>query len=66
RAAPRLASRKLEPIAGSVPRLDALPPGCAFEPRCPLRSDECSAAVPSLRPVADTSDHRARCILVPE
>ncbi|MGH9793908.1 MAG: ABC transporter ATP-binding protein, partial [Candidatus Acidiferrales bacterium] len=35
RAAPRLASRTLEPIAGTVPRLDALPPGCAFEPRCP-------------------------------
>ncbi len=74
RAAPRLASRKLEPIAGAVPRLDALPPGCAFEPRCPQRRDECSAAVPSLRPLADSVDHsfdhslphRARCILVPE
>ncbi len=70
RAAPRLASRKLEPIAGTVPRLDALPPGCAFEPRCPLRRDECSAAAPSLRPLADSVDHslqhRARCILVPE
>ncbi len=62
RASPRLQRAQLAPIAGAVPRLDALPPGCAFEPRCPYRREECSAAVPELRIAA--AGHRARCILV--
>jgi len=40
----------------------ALPPGCAFEPRCELRREECTAAVPALR-VIDPA-HAARYILV--
>ena len=40
----------------------ALPPGCAFEPRCELRRDECALAVPAFRIIG--SDHAARCILV--
>ena len=64
RASPRLRRHKLEPIPGAVPRLDALPPGCAFEPRCPYRREECSLAVPELR-IAGPG-HRARCILVQE
>jgi peptide/nickel transport system ATP-binding protein/oligopeptide transport system ATP-binding protein len=65
RAAPQLQRKKLEPIPGAVPRLDALPPGCAFEPRCPLRRAECHAAVPDLRIVRESAEgHRARCILV--
>ena len=64
RAAPRLASRKLEPIPGSVPQLQVLPPGCAFEPRCAVRRDECRVAVPEMRPA--TPGHAARCILVEE
>ena len=62
RASPQLVRHKLEPIAGTVPPLTALPPGCAFEPRCPLRVPECSAAMPSLREAGP--EHRARCILV--
>jgi oligopeptide/dipeptide ABC transporter ATP-binding protein len=64
RAAPRLSSRTLEPIPGAVPQLHALPPGCAFEPRCPVRLDGCLRAVPEMRP-AD-AEHRARCILITE
>ena len=64
RASPQLRRRKLEPIAGTVPALDALPPGCAFEPRCAYRREECAAAVPGLR--AAGPQHRARCILVSE
>ncbi len=63
RAAPRLERGKLVPIHGSVPALDALPPGCAFAPRCARHVSECDTAVPALR--AATPDHRARCILVP-
>jgi oligopeptide/dipeptide ABC transporter ATP-binding protein len=62
RASPQLRRQKLEPIPGMVPRLDALPPGCAFEPRCPVRRAECSAAVPE--PRAAGPGHHARCILV--
>jgi peptide/nickel transport system ATP-binding protein len=62
RASPQLVRHKLEPIPGTVPSLTALPPGCAFEPRCPLRIAECAAAMPALR--AAGPEHRARCILV--
>jgi peptide/nickel transport system ATP-binding protein len=64
RASPQLVRHKLEPIAGSVPSLTALPPGCAFEPRCPVRVAECAAAMPELRSAG--SEHRARCVLVGE
>jgi peptide/nickel transport system ATP-binding protein/oligopeptide transport system ATP-binding protein len=38
--------RRLRAIEGSVPLLDALPPGCAFHPRCPDRFDPCTSAPP--------------------
>ena len=63
RAAPRLKRGKFVPIPGSVPPLDALPPGCAFAPRCGYRRPECDAAVPELR--LASPEHFARCILVP-
>ncbi|MBZ5644371.1 MAG: ABC transporter ATP-binding protein [Acidobacteriia bacterium] len=62
RASPQLVRHKLEPIPGAVPSLTALPPGCAFEPRCPLRVPECAAAMPDLREAGP--GHTARCILV--
>jgi oligopeptide/dipeptide ABC transporter ATP-binding protein len=62
RASPQLVRHKLEPIPGTVPSLTALPPGCAFEPRCPLRIAECTVAMPELRIAGP--DHSARCILV--
>jgi oligopeptide/dipeptide ABC transporter ATP-binding protein len=62
RAAPRLERGTLTPIRGTVPSLQALPPGCSFGPRCDLHVSECDAAVPELRSV--TQDHQARCILV--
>jgi oligopeptide/dipeptide ABC transporter ATP-binding protein len=62
RASPQLVRHKLEPIPGNVPSLTALPPGCAFEPRCALRQTECTIAMPELRVAGP--QHRARCILV--
>lgn len=59
---PTLERGKLTPIPGTVPQLTALPPGCAFEPRCAMRVEECSRAVPQLRPASP--EHAARCILV--
>jgi oligopeptide/dipeptide ABC transporter ATP-binding protein len=61
-ASPRLERGKLTPIPGTVPQLTALPPGCAFEPRCGFRREECSAAVPPARPASE--EHSARCVLV--
>jgi oligopeptide/dipeptide ABC transporter ATP-binding protein len=62
RASPLLGRRGVVAIPGTVPPLDALPPGCAFEPRCALRQEQCSAAVPDWRDAGP--GHRARCILV--
>ena len=62
RAAPRLERGKLTPIPGTVPSLNALPPGCAFAPRCEFRRPECDERVPDLRRV--NSAHTARCVLV--
>jgi oligopeptide/dipeptide ABC transporter ATP-binding protein len=61
-ASPSLEKRKLTPIPGTVPQLTALPPGCAFEPRCGLRREDCRVAVPELRNASD--GHAARCVLV--
>lgn len=55
-------SRPLETIAGTVPALQALPPGCAFEPRCGFRLEECSRALPPL--VEVSAGHWARCPVV--
>jgi oligopeptide/dipeptide ABC transporter ATP-binding protein len=63
-ASPTLERGKLEPIPGTVPQLTALPPGCAFEPRCVWRRQDCVAAVPQLRPVDGADEHDARCVLV--
>src|SRR5438105_5270397 len=62
KASPTRKRGALTPIPGTAPQLAALPPGCAFEPRCELRREECTAAVPALR-VIDPA-HAARCILV--
>ena len=53
--------RKLAALAGSVPSAVTPLPGCAFEPRCPLATDECTTTPPS--PVAVTVDRTSACIL---
>ena len=49
----------LQTIEGSVPPIQALPPGCTFEPRCSLRIPRCAEALPPLVEVAP--GHLARC-----
>jgi len=44
----------LPQIEGSMPRLDAIPPGCAFNPRCPRAFDRCRAERPGLMPANRT------------
>lgn len=60
---PRLGAprgERLVPIAGAPPSLVAMPPGCPFEPRCPLAVAECLAAEPALLAVGP--GHSAACI----
>jgi peptide/nickel transport system permease protein len=54
----------LQPIAGQPPRLDELPSGCHFAPRCRYAQPRCGVGEIGLRPFA--SGHRVRCIRVEE
>lgn len=51
---------RLAQIEGSMPRLDRLPEGCAFNPRCPQRFEPCSTKRPGLVDVGTT---QAACFL---
>jgi peptide/nickel transport system ATP-binding protein len=44
------ARRRMTGIPGFPPDLRAVPPGCAFHPRCPLAFEQCSTVVPTLEP----------------
>jgi len=41
-------TERLPQIEGSMPRLDAIPPGCPFNPRCPRVFDRCRVERPDL------------------
>jgi oligopeptide transport system ATP-binding protein len=41
---------RLSPIVGSPPSLAAIPPGCAFHPRCPRAQDVCRRERPRAAP----------------
>jgi oligopeptide/dipeptide ABC transporter ATP-binding protein len=41
----------LRPIGGTLPDPLHLPTGCAFHPRCPLATQECSQSEPPLVPL---------------
>ncbi len=45
-------------IPGSPPDLRAIPPGCAFHPRCPMATGWCSEANPSLQSSADETPNQ--------
>ena len=47
-------------IDGAMPRLNAIPQGCAFNPRCPKAFDRCRQERPDLMPAGAT---RAACWL---
>jgi peptide/nickel transport system ATP-binding protein len=50
---PRLGEtgERLTQIEGAMPRLASIPPGCAFNPRCPRVFDRCRTERPELRAV---------------
>jgi len=51
---------RLHQIDGAMPRLNAIPPGCAYNPRCPRAFDRCTAQRPDLMNAGAT---RAACWL---
>jgi peptide/nickel transport system ATP-binding protein len=52
---------RLAQIDGAMPRLNAIPKGCAFNPRCPKVFDRCKVERPELM---DAGATRAACWLV--
>lgn len=52
-------SGELYSIPGSVPSVENFEPGCRFAPRCSLRRDHCSHAVPPLADIA--TGHAVAC-----
>ncbi|MER7666125.1 MULTISPECIES: ABC transporter ATP-binding protein [unclassified Streptomyces] len=51
--------RELYAIKGLPPNLTAIPPGCAFNPRCPMARDICRRDVPPLYEVSP--ERRSAC-----
>ncbi|HEY1229751.1 MAG TPA: oligopeptide/dipeptide ABC transporter ATP-binding protein, partial [Ramlibacter sp.] len=51
---------RLNQIDGAMPRLNAIPPGCAYNPRCPRAFDRCVRERPELLHAGAT---RAACWL---
>lgn len=49
----------IQAIPGHPPPLNALPPGCRFEPRCARRSPRCAQSAPPLENY--NSSHQAAC-----
>ena len=54
------ARAKLAQIEGAMPRLNAIPSGCAFHPRCPRQFPRCTHQRPDLMPAGSS---RAACWL---
>ena len=64
-AVPTLKTERNHPlrtIEGTVPALQAMPPGCAFEPRCSEKVAECAHSLPKLAEISP--GHWARCPVV--
>jgi peptide/nickel transport system permease protein len=56
--------RAIRPIPGLPPPTNALPPGCAFAPRCDIATAACRAG--EIVPVVVGEDHWARCVRIGE
>jgi peptide/nickel transport system ATP-binding protein len=52
-------------LQGEAPNPVDIPPGCRFQPRCPVAVDRCRGEDPVLRhPAATTPGHEAACLLI--
>jgi oligopeptide/dipeptide ABC transporter ATP-binding protein len=52
---------RLDPIPGSPPDLAVAPIACPFAPRCTYATDECTSALPPLKPTPISADHSYAC-----
>jgi oligopeptide/dipeptide ABC transporter ATP-binding protein len=62
KAVPTLRTQRDQPlrtIEGTVPSVQSMPAGCAFEPRCDIRVESCARVVPPL--IEFAPGHWARC-----
>lgn len=62
---PKKRGERLMPIPGQVPKMDELPAGCKFSPRCRYVIEGCLLSEPDLIPVP-SSEHFSRCIRASE
>jgi oligopeptide/dipeptide ABC transporter ATP-binding protein len=52
-------------LQGETPNPVDIPPGCRFQPRCPVAAERCTSEDPVLRhPAAAVPGHEAACLLV--
>ena len=51
--------QELIPVEGIVPAPDNRPPGCCFQPRCKMRTDECLKSQPGLKLIGNK--HKVAC-----
>lgn len=58
---PKKKGERLIPIPGQVPKMDSLPEGCKFSPRCRYAIKECLLKEPDLIPIPSL-EHLSRCI----
>ena len=68
-AVPRLDAADKEALAtleGNPPSVVHLPPGCPFEPRCPMSTDACRTDEPPLGPDRPARSHRSLHLLSPD
>jgi peptide/nickel transport system ATP-binding protein len=65
---PRTAGQRgrLHQIDGTMPRLNAIPPGCSFNPRCTKAIDRCRRKRPELMSVKETETACWQCATVAE
>jgi len=61
KSVPKLETRvdRLASIPGQPPRLDSIPTGCRFAPRCARSDDQCTREEPPLLPLED--NHSVKC-----
>ena len=52
---------RLDPIPGSPPDLAVAPAACPFAPRCTYATDDCTSALPPLKPTPLSADHSYAC-----
>jgi oligopeptide/dipeptide ABC transporter ATP-binding protein len=56
--------KKLSSIPGYPPKLNALPAGCRFAPRCPVAFERCHREKPALHDLSNGNVHVASCHLL--